>query len=172
MLVNKNYVTPEGLTLGTLGSWIITRRRVFAGSITGDLTSEKIKKLNEIGMVWNAREGSFDRAYEELRLYHDTYGNLDIKAKYVSPSGFNIGNWVSQKRVLVKKHGMDAAESYYKVNGDINIPVNYISDDGLSLGNWLSQLKAGRKNGKKNLSEEQIEEAGFLYRINVFRTMD
>ena len=118
--------------------------------------------------------------------YRDTYGNLDIKAKYVSPSGFNLGKWVSQKRVLVKKHGMDAvldsekqrklnelgmiwdknkerddlfidaAESYYKANGDINIPVNYISYDGLSLGNWLSQLKAGRKTGKKNLSEEQI----------------
>lgn len=159
---------------------------MFGGSITGNLTSEKINKLNEIGMVWNAREVSFDRAYEELRLYHDTYGNQDIKAKYVSPSGFNLGKWVSQKRVLVKKYGIDAvldsekqrkfnelgmiwdknkekddlfidaAESYYKVNGDINIPVNYISDDGLSLGNWLSQLKAGGKNGKKNLSEEQI----------------
>ena len=39
-------------------------------------------------MVWNVNGGKFSRAYEELKLYHDTYGNLDIKAKYVSPSGF------------------------------------------------------------------------------------
>ena len=52
----------------------------------------------------------FWTGYEELKLYHDTYGNLDIKAKYVSPSGFNLGKWGSPKRVLVKKHGIDATE--------------------------------------------------------------
>ncbi|MCB6950800.1 hypothetical protein [Agathobacter rectalis] len=33
-----------------------------------------------------------------------------MKAKYVTPSGFILGKWVSQKRVLVKKHGIDATE--------------------------------------------------------------
>ena len=63
-------------------------------SITGNLTADKIEKLNLIGMVWNVNGGKFSRAYEELKLYHDTYGNLDIKAKYVSPSGFALGRWV------------------------------------------------------------------------------
>lgn len=48
-------------------------------SITGNLTADKIEKLNLIGMVWNVNGGKFSRAYEELKLYHDTYGNLDIK---------------------------------------------------------------------------------------------
>jgi len=42
-------------------------------SITGNLTADKIEKLNLIGMVWNVNGGKFSRAYEELKLYHDTY---------------------------------------------------------------------------------------------------
>lgn len=79
-------------------------------SITGNLTADKIEKLNLIGMVWNVNGGKFSRAYEELKLYHDTYGNLDIKAKYVSPSGFALGRWVSNLRSSVKMHGIDLEE--------------------------------------------------------------
>lgn len=58
-------------------------------------------------MVWNVNGGKLSHAYEELKLYHDTYGNLDIKARYVSPSGFLLGKWVNNLRHSVKKHGID-----------------------------------------------------------------
>lgn len=102
--VIKNYVTQDGLTLG---AWNQTQRRIYNGSITGNLTADKIEKLNLIGMVWNVNGGKFSHAYEELKLYHDTYGNLDIKARYISPSGFLLGKWVNNLRHSVKKHGID-----------------------------------------------------------------
>jgi len=102
--VIKNYVTQDDLTFG---AWIQTQRRIYNGSITGNLTADKIEKLNLIGMVWNVNGGKFSHAYEELKLYHYTYGNLDIKARYVSPSGFLLGKWVNNLRHSVKKHGID-----------------------------------------------------------------
>lgn len=68
----------------------------------GDLTADKIEKLNLIGMVWNVNGGKFSRAYEELKLYHDTYGNLDIKARYVSPSGFCLVNGLIISGILLR----------------------------------------------------------------------
>lgn len=59
-------------------------------------------------MIWDVRSGKFARAYDELQDYYDEYGNLDIKAKYVSPSGINLGKWVNLSRNAVKKHGIDA----------------------------------------------------------------
>jgi len=97
--VIKNYVTQDGLTLG---GWIQTQRRIYNGSITGNLTADKIEKLNLIGMVWNVNGGKFSRAYEELKLYHDTYGNLDIKARYVSLSGFCLVNGLIISGILLR----------------------------------------------------------------------
>lgn len=51
--VPKDYVTDDGLTLG---SWIQTQRKVYSGKIAGGLTADKIEKLNLIGMIWNVRK--------------------------------------------------------------------------------------------------------------------
>lgn len=51
--VPKSYLTQTGLTLG---SWIQTQRRVRAGSVNGNLSEEKVRKLDEIGMVWDSKD--------------------------------------------------------------------------------------------------------------------
>ena len=183
--VNKNYVTEEGMTLG---SWIQTQRKVYSGKIAGGLSQDKIEKLNQIDMIWSVRKSSFDRAYEELQKYYNDFGNLDVKARYISDSGFPLGKWVSNLRVRVKTKGMDvvltkeqqnrleeigfvwnkndeiwetyilAAKEYYEVNGNLQVPVKYVTQDGIPLGKWLSSLKSGWNGNKKRsdtLTEEQ-----------------
>ena len=183
--VNKNYVTEEGMTLG---SWIQTQRKVYSGKIAGGLSQDKIEKLNQIDMIWSVRKSSFDRAYEELQKYYNDFGNLDVKARYISDSGFPLGKWVSNLRVHVKTRGMDAvltqeqqsrleemefvwnkndeiwetyilaAKEYYAVNGNLQVPVKYVTEDGIPLGKWLSSLKSGWNGNKKRsdtLTEEQ-----------------
>lgn len=94
--IPKSYVTGAGLTLG---AWINTQRRVKSGNISGNLTWEKIQKLNDIGMIWDVTDSSWQEVLEELKSYRNTYGNLDIKAKYVSPTGFRLGSWINNMRL-------------------------------------------------------------------------
>ncbi len=181
--IAKNYVTEDGMTLG---SWIQTQRKAYSGKIAGGLSQDRIEKLNQIDMLWSVRKSSFDRAYEELREYYDASGDVDVKAKYISTSGFPLGKWVSNLRVRVKLRGKDAvltkeqqdrlealgfvwnkndeiweiyilaAREYYEANGNLQVPVKYVTEDGIPLGRWLSSLKSGW-NGNKKRSDTLTE---------------
>lgn len=106
--IPKSYVTSTGLTLG---SWIGTQRRVYAGKIPGQLTEEQIQKLNGIGMIWNVRSDIWEEGYRELLSFYRTYGHADVKARYVSDSGFALGRWINNLRTKVKKKGINAVLS-------------------------------------------------------------
>lgn len=166
--VPKGYVTPSGLTLG---SWIQTQRKVHGGRKAGSLNPERIHLLEKIGMIWTVSDYKWDEAVRELQKYHDKYGNLDIKARYVTEGGWALGKWVSNLRIKVKKYGLEqtlteeqqsqlealgmiwdkskenweryfeAAETYYRENGNLDVPVKYTTEDGIPLGRWLSNLR-------------------------------
>ena len=165
--IPKSYVTSTGLTLG---SWIQTQRRVYSGAVTGGLTEEKVRKLNEICMIWDARDQSWNNALAELQTYFNEHGNLDIKARYETPDGFKLGRWVCNLRTKVRTKGLDqaltpeqqqqlaelgmiwdrnsekwedyfeAAENYYKTHGNLDVMTKYMTENGLPLGRWLSEI--------------------------------
>lgn len=165
--IPKSYVTSTGLTLG---SWIQTQRRVYSRAVTGGLTEEKVRKLNEIGMIWDARDQSWNKALAELQTYFNEHGNLDIKARYETPDGFKLGRWVCNLRTKVRTKGLDqaltpaqqqqlaelgmiwsrnsekweeyfeAAENYYKTHGNLDVMTKYMTENGLPLGRWLSEI--------------------------------
>lgn len=177
--IPKSYVTESGLTLG---AWINTQRRVKSGNISGNLTWEKIQKLNDIGMIWDVTDSSWQEVFEELKSYRNTYGNLDIKAKYVSPTGFRLGSWINNMRFKVKKYGIEqtltdeqrkaleelgmiwdhnkqkweeyysAAKAYYKEHGDLEVPAKYVTADGIPLGRWLSN-----QTNSHSMTDEQLQ---------------
>lgn len=172
-------VTGSGLTLG---AWINTQRRVKSGNISGNLTWEKIQKLNDIGMIWDVTDSSWQEVLEELKSYRNTYGNLDIKAKYVSPTGFRLGSWINNMRFKVKKYGLEqalgdeqrkaleelgmiwdhnkqkweeyysAARAYYKEHGNLEVPAKYVTADGIPLGRWLSN-----QTNSRSMTDEQLK---------------
>lgn len=165
--IPKSYVTSTGLTLG---SWIQTQRRVYSGTVTGNLTEEKVRKLNEIGMIWDTKDRNWKKALAELQTYYSEHGNLDIKARYETSDGFKLGRWISNLRVKVKTKGLDqtlteeqqkqlaalgmiwdrntekweeyfkAAEEYYQIYGNLEVMTKYITEDGIPLGRWLSDI--------------------------------
>lgn len=166
--ISKSYVTEEGLTLG---SWLQTQRKVYAGKASGNLTEERIRLLEDIGMIWNVREYSWEKGYQELCSYCQIFGNADVKARYVSDSGFPLGKWVAYLRTAIQKKGIDqvltvekqrqleqagmiwsksedswnryiqAAKAYKEQYGDLKIPAKYVTEDGLLLGSWFHSLK-------------------------------
>ena len=165
--IPKSYVTSTGLTLG---NWIQTQRRVYSGTVTGNLTEEKVRKLNEIGMIWDAKDHSWNEALTELQVYYKEHGNLDIKARYETANGFKLGRWISNLRTKVKTKGLDqtltkeqqeqltslgmiwdrntekweeyfkAAENYYKTYGNLEVMTQYVTEDGIPLGRWLANI--------------------------------
>ena len=184
--VPKSYLTQTGLTLG---SWIQTQRRVRAGSVNGNLSEEKVRKLDEIGMVWNSKDQSWNEALRELQAYYKEHGNLDVKARYVTENGFRLGRWVCNLRTKVKNKGLDQAltkeqqgeleklgmiwdrngekweeyfreaQGYYLEHGDLEVPVKYVTENGVPLGRWLAEIGS-----QTALTEEQrgrLEKIGF-----------
>lgn len=181
--VPKSYLTQTGLTLG---SWIQTQRRVRAGSVTGNLSEEKVRKLDEIGMVWDSKDQSWNEALRELQAYFEDHGNLDVKARYVTDSGFRLGRWVCNLRTKVKNKGLDQAltkeqqgeleklgmiwdrngekweeyfreaQRYYLEHGDLEVPVKYVTENGVPLGRWLAEI--GSQFGEKNACRSSLEE--------------
>ena len=94
--VPKLYTTPSGLSLGV---WLVTQRRVREGQIQGNLTEQQIARLDSIGMVWgNRNDRQWNEGYQEARRYFDAHGDLNVPAGYVSPDGYNLGNWVKRQR--------------------------------------------------------------------------
>ncbi len=162
--IPKNYVTPTGLTLG---SWLQTQRRVYAGKRAGELSTEKIEKLNMLGMVWDIQERGWQKGCEELKKYLQQRGTIDVKARYVTDEGYALGKWVAnvrqkwakgtlseQQAAQLKELGFiwdkqesswekyfRAAERYYKKHGSLEMPCDYCTKEGLKLGAWLGNQR-------------------------------
>lgn len=49
-------------------------------------------------MYWgNRNDRKWNEGYQEAR-YFDAHGDLNVPAEYVSPGGYNLGNWVKRQR--------------------------------------------------------------------------
>ena len=168
--VPYKYKTADGYSLG---HWILTQKRVRTGDTPGILSAERITKLDEIGMVWSGyRDLAWERNFEAAKEYYDTFGNLNVVARYVTETGLSLGAWIARLRILRKNQsqqryltperiqaldeiGMvwDVADhlwqqyygaclTYYHAHGDLNIPAKYITADGLRLGVWISIIRS------------------------------
>mgnify|MGYP000550221042 CR=1 FL=1 len=50
-------------------------------------------------MYWgNRNDRQWNEGYQEAKRYFDAHGDLNIPAEYVSPNGYNLGNWVKRQR--------------------------------------------------------------------------
>ena len=50
-------------------------------------------------MCWgNRNDRQWNEGYQEAKRYFDAHGDLNVPADYVSPGGYNLGNWVKRQR--------------------------------------------------------------------------
>lgn len=182
--VPKNYDTTEGLHLG---QWLCTQRALYRNS-RYHLTTEQIRKLENIGMQWQLHEDKrWDINYEAASRFYETNGHLRVNARYVTPEGIRLGRWITNIRQ--KYHATDAslteeqiqqleqigmvwdenqaqwqhhfscAAEYYDKNGHLDVPISYMTEDGFALGRWLTQLRTARRGKRQqSLTDEQIEQ--------------
>lgn len=100
LLVPNNYKIKSG---ENLGKWISSVRIAYK---SGDLSSDKIEKLNAIGMVWDApinKEGIWNKWYKLAVEYRNEHGDLLVPKEYKTKSGENLGKWIINTRQAYKK---------------------------------------------------------------------
>ncbi|MEG0090446.1 MAG: Helicase associated domain protein [Oscillospiraceae bacterium] len=180
--VPNRYKTSDGLSLG---SWLVTQRRVRSGQILGNLTAEKIEKLDRIGMEWeNKFETAWEQNFASAKEHFESYGNLDVPARYVLKNGVKLGAWIAtqrqahlssllsdEKSARLEEIGMEwsaidaqweknyaAAVEYYVENGNLDVKASYKTKDGFALGTWVRNLRKARAklNGCAQPTSEQI----------------
>ena len=95
--VPARYVTADGYSLG---HWIYNQRYIRKGKLEGDLTEEKIAKLDAIGMRWDIKtETSWEKNFRAAKRYYEENGNLDVPVKYVTDDGISLGQWLCTVRM-------------------------------------------------------------------------
>ncbi len=90
-----------------LGVWLSTQRcRKDNEKSDFPLSDNQKKKLNEIGMIWNIYETSFDKYYQLAKKYYEQFDNLDIPRSYVTKTGEKLGKWIANQRLSYKNRSL------------------------------------------------------------------
>ena len=123
--------------------------------------------------------------YQEAEAYYKREGHLEIKKRYVTENGFNLGAWIqSQRRIYAgtvagtlsieqikrlnaigmrwqdKKteqfeRGIEELILFVKQNGHGDTGSYYETENGFPLGKWLSNMRSKYKKG--NLRETEVK---------------
>lgn len=100
LAVPRRYKTEEGYSLG---QWLNTQRNVRAGKQFGNLSEDRIARLDSIGMLWSGtREYAWELHFAAAKAYAEEHGDLRVKASYVTPNGVRLGRWISNLRAARK----------------------------------------------------------------------
>ncbi len=181
VLVNNIYKV-DGFNLGT---WVGGQRY---SQVKGQLSPERIQRLDDLGFIWDVKEYQWNQGYEFLKQYIKDNGDVIVNTRY-EVDGFNLGTWVSGQRYSQVKgqlsperiqrldnlgfiwddveHSWNKGYQYLKqyVIDNKDALVNYsYKVDGFKLGHWINEQKAKRSADK--LSPERIQkldEIGFIW---------
>ena len=190
LLVPRKYVTKSNENLGT---WISNQRSLYK---SGNLSKEKIKMLEEIGMVWNKLDSDWQEKYRQAKEYYQKHGNLSIDSEYVAANGEVLRTWINKQLQLYKKGMLSAekiemlegvgivwdiysdkwqkmyqlAEKYYQKYKNLSIPRNYIAENHKPLGNWINRQRHAYAKGKLSKDKiELLEAIGMVWNATVTR---
>ena len=173
-LVSSSYTTPNGYNLG---KWCSHRRN---DRKSGQLSPERIARLDGLGFVWDAVQNKFDTGLAALGTYVTAHGDALVKSGYCTPDGFSLGAWCSERRTdyrlgrlsneriatlealgfVWSKHdatfnaAVTALATYVGENGNTDVPRDYVTPTGLKLGAWCRNRRNDRQTGV--LSDKRI----------------
>ena len=77
----------------SLGTWVGTQRYY-----KSELSSERRRRLDELGLVWNTLEARWEEGFSYLKRYKERVGDCRVPNKH-KEDGYNLGTWVSTQRL-------------------------------------------------------------------------
>ena len=100
--VKGSYQAKDGYRLGT---WIWNQRTRYR---EGKLTGERIRMLEELGMVWNVQADRWNRGYSFAKAYRRNGGQVPVLLSYVTAEGYPLGEWLRSQEQRYKKGVLEA----------------------------------------------------------------
>lgn len=174
-----------------LGEWIVYNRQRYLG---GNLTQNRIERLEAIGMVWSTSNDLWEQNYAAATQYYLEHGDLEVPIKYETPSGFSLGVWLGAQRAAHKAGelpqeqverldalGMDwtnrndrkwmslydVAAAYYHEHGNLNVPSEYVTPDGVLLGKWVARQRYAYLNPDRSSARVTPERKTLLDKLGM-----
>lgn len=174
-----------------LGEWILYNRQRYLG---GNLTQNRIERLEAIGMVWSTSNDLWEQNYAAATQYYLEHGDLEVPIKYETPSGFGLGVWLGAQRAAHKAGelpqeqverldalGMDwtnrndrkwmslydVAAAYYHEHGNLNVPSEYVTPDGVLLGKWVARQRYAYLNPDRSSARVTPERKALLDKLGM-----
>ena len=112
LLVPASYVTDDGMKLGVWISNLRAYRK--SGAHKNALTPERIKKLDDIGMVWDGLDYMWYRNFSAAAQYYHKHGDLNVPSGYVDENGIKLYQWLISMRMAYRRvRDGDAHESSF-----------------------------------------------------------
>ena len=100
--VPQRYVCDDGYPLG---SWTSNQRCMYR---EGKLTGERIRMLEELGIVWNIQADRWNRGYSFAKAYRRNGGQVPVLLSYVTAEGYPLGEWLHSQERRYKKGVLEA----------------------------------------------------------------
>ncbi len=82
-----------------LGAWVGTQRNEFR---KGELASERIQRLEELGFVWDVLAEAWEQGFAALEAFKQREGHLRVP-RTLRESGLGLGGWVRRQRQAFRK---------------------------------------------------------------------
>lgn len=157
-----------------LGKWLANNRRVYSQN---NISLERIKKLEAVGVDWNPLEAQWEQHYDMLRKHYQLYKHINISLR--SQKWGKLGQWLSGNRSDYKKNKLpvdrikklealgiiwdpkdtqwleqyEMLKTYYIKHGHGNVAAT--NKAWGNLGSWLSNNRRSYRENK--LSADRIK---------------
>ncbi|MDB4071343.1 Helicase associated domain protein [Amylibacter sp.] len=159
----------------SLGSWVSQRR-----NHKEDLSSEQIKRLNELNFIWDPIREQWEANFNILKEYFLREGHSRVP-KIHKEGGISLGSWVSERRshkedlsseqikrlnklnfvwdpeTLDWEEGFSKLKQYKEREGHLKIPRQH-NEGGFRLGAWDSN----QRSRKDKLTPERLKRLNTL----------
>ena len=164
-----------------LRSWIQEQKLKYNSTTNTNLSEEQIERLEQIGIVWNVKQTSYDNMYQQAQEYFAQHGDLLVprteeykqlanwikgqRRKYKSKEGLSKEEVESLEAIGMvwdaKKYNWDTmyaqAKAYYEEHGNLSFP--YKDERYKKVANWVRNNKSGYYGkGSCRLTAEKVKQ--------------
>jgi superfamily II DNA or RNA helicase len=154
-----------------LGRWVNTQR---AKKRVGELPPDKVKRLDDLGFIWDANLQAWETGFNFLNKYKNEERDCNVPDKHIS-HGFALGSWVGTQRrntsldqekisrlnnigfiwkpLDIKwELGFNYLVAYREKNEHCLVPADF-KIDGFNLGVWVGS----QRTKKDQLSPDKLD---------------
>jgi superfamily II DNA or RNA helicase len=131
-----------------LANWVSVQRRSYQKE---SLSDDQIKRLDDIGFVWDPTESQWEEMFDTLKEYKEKHGHCNVPTAWAENRQF--ANWIGKQRETYKSKTI-RKDRYERLN-DLGFIWNLIESQWEEMFNILIEYK--KKHGHCNATRHRTE---------------